>query len=433
MADKALPVNVLLDGIASHCRLTAEDRGLAMQLVYGVLRQRHYLQTLIRRLCRHPLAKLEPFVLHSLEIGLYQLFVLDRIPESAAVNETVKAVKAAGLPQRLQGFVNGVLRESIRQRGHLPDNLTDPETGRSYLNHPPWLTERWSRHFGEAEMRRICAANTAEPSLVIKINTAKTTREHYRLLLERAGIGCREGRFARQALILPEYRGAITQLPGYGDGLFLVQDEATQLAPLLLGPFLQDGRYLDACAGVGGKTASLVEMEGQLGLRIVALEPDESRHTRMADNLQRLHPHSSCTIRRCTLQDYAVTGERTFHGVLVDAPCSGTGVTGRHPDIRWNRREEDLPRYQTTQLDILSAAAPLVAGHGVLVYATCSLEPEENQDVVEQFLAAHPDFARTDPAPLLPPAASRLVDDGYFRSLPDGAIDGFFAARLIRR
>ncbi len=433
MADKALPVKPLLDGIASHCQLTAENRALAMQLVYGVLRQRQYLQTLIRHLCRHPLARLEPFVLHSLEIGLYQLFLLDRIPESAAVNETVKAVKVAGLPQRLQGFVNGILRESIRMRENLPDSLKDPETGKPYLNHPPWLTDRWSRNFGEEEMRRICAANTAEPSLVIKINTVETTREHCRLLLEREGISCREGLFAPQALVLPGYRGSITQLPGYGEGLFLVQDEATQLAPLLLGPLLQNGRYLDACAGLGGKTASLVEMAGQFGLQILALEPEGSRFARMEENLQRLHPHSSCTIRRCTLQDYAATGEHTFHGILVDAPCSGTGVTGRHPDIRWNRREEDLQRYQKTQLDILSAAAPLVAGHGVLVYATCSLEPEENQDVVEQFLAAHPDFERTDPAPFLPPNAWRLVDDRYFRSRPDGAIDGFFAARLIRR
>ena len=433
MADKALPVNVLLDGIASHCRLTAEDRGLAMQLVYGVLRKRHYLQTLIRRLCRHPLTRLEPFVLHSLEIGLYQLFLLDRIPESAAVNETVNAVKAAGLPQRLQGFVNGILRESIRQRGNLPDSLTDPATGKPYLNHPPWLTERWARHFGETEMRGICAANTAEPSLVIKINTARTTRDRCRLLLEQAGISCRDGCFARQALVLPGYRGSIPQLPGYDDGLFLVQDEATQLAPLLLGPFLQDGRYLDACAGLGGKTASLLELEEQLGLLVVALEPEGSRFARMAENLQRLHPHSSCTMLRCTLQEFAAAGERTFHGVLVDAPCSGTGVTGRHPDIRWNRREEDLPRYQTLQLDILNTAASLVAGNGILVYATCSLEPEENQQVVEQFLAGHPDFERTDPAPFLPSAARRLVEDMYFRSLPDGTIDGFFAARLIRR
>ena len=429
---QGLPVKPVLDGIVSQCQLAAEDRALAMQLVYGVLRQRQFLETLIRRLCRHPLAKLSPFVLHSLEIGLFQLFLLDRIPDSAAVNETVNAVKAAGLPQRLQGFVNGILRESIRQRASLPDNLADPETGEPYLNHPLWLTDRWRRHFDEAEMRRICAANAKEPSLVVKINTVRTSKEQYRSLLDQAGIPHREGIFALDALVLPGYHGSIPQLPGYGDGLFLIQDEATQLAPLLLGPFRQGGCYLDACAGLGGKTATLLEIEGQLDLRIVALEPEGHRYGKMAENLQRLHPGNKCETHRCTLQEFAATERTPFDGILVDAPCSGTGVTGRHPDIRWNRREDDIPRYQAMQIDILDKAAPLVAENGILVYATCSLEPEENQEVVRHFLAAHSRFELTDPAPILPPAARRLVDNRYFCPRPDATIDGFFAARLLR-
>lgn len=430
---QGLPVKPVLDGIVSQCRLSAEDRALTMQLVYGVLRQRQFLETLIRHLCRHPLAKLSPFVLHSLEIGLFQLFLLDRIPESAAVNETVNAVKAAGLPQRLQGFVNGILRESIRQRASLPDAATDPETGKPYLNHPPWLTDRWRRHFGEAEMRRICAGNASEPSLVVKINSARTTKEQFRSLLDQAGISHREGVFAPDALVLPGYHGGIPRLPGYDDGLFLIQDEATQLAPLFLGPFRQGGCYLDACAGLGGKTASLLEMAGRLDLRIVALEPEGHRYGKMAENLQRLHPGNRCEMHRCTLQEFAATGGLSFEGILVDAPCSGTGVTGRHPDIRWNRQEDDILRYQAMQLDILDKAASLVAEKGILVYATCSLEPEENQEVVRHFLAAHPRFELTDATPLLPPTARRLVENRYFCPRPDTTIDGFFAARLIRR
>jgi 16S rRNA (cytosine967-C5)-methyltransferase len=430
---QGLPVKPVMDGIVGQCRLTAEDRALAMQLVYGVLRQRQFLETLIKRMCRHQLTKLSPFVLHSLEIGLYQLFLLDRIPESAAVNETVNAVKAAGLPQRLQGFVNGVLRESIRQRASLPDNLADPETGEPYLNHPSWLTDRWRRHFGETEMRRICSSNTKEPSLVVKVNTLKTSKEQYRSLLDQTGIPHREGIFAPDALVLLGYHGSIPQLPGYDDGLFLIQDEATQLAPLLLGPFRRGGRYLDACAGLGGKTALLLEMEKQLDLRIFALEPEVRRYAKMAENLQRLHPDNRCETRHCTLQEFAATDGSPFDGILVDAPCSGTGVTGRHPDIRWNRREEDIPRYQAMQLDILDKAAPLVAENGILLYATCSLEPEENQEVVRHFLATHPRFELTDPAMFLPPAAHRLIDNQYFCPRPDTAIDGFFAARLLRR
>jgi len=427
------PVKPLLEGVGAECRLPAADRGLAMNIVYGVLRQRQYLECLIGRLCRHPRHKLDPFILHSLEVGLFQLLCLDRIPQSAAVNETVQAAKAAGLPQRLQGFVNGILRESIRQRATLPEIDTDPQSGRPWLNHPTWLTNRWRQRFGEDEMRRICASNNEEPTLVLKINTTATTREQYRMRLDAAGIACRDGLFAPQALALPACQGAIPLLPGYGEGHFLVQDEATQLAPLLLGPFRPGGRYLDACAGLGGKTGTLIEQEQDLGLRITAIEPDAYRYRKLGENLQRLYPGAGCTTRQCTLQDVVAAGDGPFDGILVDAPCSGTGVTGRHPDIRWNRTEEDLVRYQALQLELLDQAAALTAAGGVLVYATCSLEPEENEEVIRQFLERHDQFQLTAPGPLLPPAAGRFVEDRFFCPRPDATIDGFFAARLVRR
>jgi len=427
------PVKPLLEDVGGECRLTAADRNLAMNMVYGVLRRRQYLECLIGHLGRHPLHKLAPFVLHGLEVGLFQLLFLDRIPESAAVNETINAVKAAGLPERLQGFVNGILRESIRQRATLPGPDTDPDSGRPWLNHPRWLTERWRKRFGEAEMRRICAGNNQESRLVLRINTTATTRDKYKTSLDAAGIPCRDGLFAPQALVLATYQGAIPLLPGYSEGHFLVQDEATQLAPLLLGPFRREGRYLDACAGLGGKTCTLVEMEPELGLRTTALEPEAHRYRKLGENLARLYPGNGCTTRQCTLQDFAAAGDERFDGVLVDAPCSGTGVTGRHPDIRWNRAEADLGRYQTVQLEILAQAAALVATGGVLVYATCSLEPEENEEVIRLFLDRHVDFRLTAPEPLLPPAAGRFVEDRFFRPRPDATIDGFFAARLIRR
>ena len=427
------PVKPVLEAIGAECRLPAADRGLAMTIVYGVLRHRQYLECLIGRLCRHPRHKLDPFVLHSLEVGLFQLLCLDRIPQSAAVNETVHAAKAAGLPQRLQGFVNGILRESIRQRPTLPGIDTDPASGRPWLNHPAWLTERWRQRFGEDEMRRICARNNEEPTLVLKINDTATTREQYRMSLAAAGIACRDGLFAPQALALPACQGAIPLLPGYSAGHFLVQDEATQLAPLLLGPLRPEGRYLDACAGLGGKTSTLIEQERGLGLRITAIEPDPYRYRKLGENLRRLYPGTGCTTRQCTLQDFAAADGGPFDGILVDAPCSGTGVTGRHPDIRWNRTEADLLRYQATQLELLCQAAALTAAGGVLVYATCSLEPEENEEVIRLFLLRHDQSRLTDPGPLLPPAAGRFIADRCFCPRPDATIDGFFAARLVRR
>lgn len=427
------PIKPLLDTVAGECRLAENERALAMNLAYGVLRRRDCLALLIGRLCRHPLNRLEPFVHHALEVGLFQLFFLDRIPASAAVNETVNALKSSRLPQRLQGFVNGILRESIRQGPALTELIADPHAGGACLNHPPWLTERWRRHYGEAEMRRICASNNLEPLLILRVNTARVTREDFCRRLSAQGIAWRHGSFAPEAVVLPEYTGAISRLPGYDEGCFLVQDEATQLATLLLGPFLPQGSYLDACAGLGGKTCHLAALAPGLGLHLYAIEPDAGRYMKLAENLGRLFPGQSCTMRQCTLGEFAGDCRTSFAGILIDAPCSGTGVIGRHPDIRWNREETDLPRYQVEQLDLLEQGAALVGEAGVLVYATCSLEPEENQEVVRQFLERHREFRLSDPAPFLPAAAGRFVEELCFCPRPGETIDGFFAARLIRR
>ena len=199
------PIKPLLDAVAEECRLPANERALAMNLAYGVLRRRDCLALLIGRLCRHPLNRLEPFVHHALEVGLFQLFLLDRIPASAAVNETVNALKSSRLPRRLQGFVNGILRESIRQGPALSELIAAPLADGTCLNHPSWLTARWRRHFGEAEMRRICARNNLEPLLVLRVNTARVTQEDFCLRLSEQGIAWRHGGFAPEAVVLPEY------------------------------------------------------------------------------------------------------------------------------------------------------------------------------------------------------------------------------------
>lgn len=427
------PIKPLLDAVAEECRLAENERALAMNLAYGVLRRRDCLALLIGRLCRHPLHRLEPFVHHALEVGLFQLFFLDRIPASAAVNETVNALKSSRLPQRLQGFVNGILRESIRQGPALSELIAAPPAGGACLNHPSWLTRRWQRHFGEAEMRRICARNNLEPLLVLRVNTARVTKEAFCLRLSDQGIAWRHGSFAPEAVVLPDYSGAIPGLPGYEEGHFLVQDEATQLTTLLLGPFLPQCSYLDACAGLGGKTSLLAALAPGLGLNLFAIEPDARRYLKLRENLQRLFPGHSCVMRQCTLGEFARDCRTSFHGILIDAPCSGTGVTGRHPDIRWNREETDLLRYQVEQLDLIEIAAGLVREAGVIVYATCSLEPEENQEVVRRFLERHPDFHLSDPTHCLPAAAGRFVKNLFFCPRPEETIDGFFAARLVRQ
>lgn len=428
------PVKPLFDRVADECDLSRPERSLAMNLIYGVLRHRQYLDLLLAELCHHPISKLDPFVHQALAIGIFQLFCLERIPDRAAVNETVNTVKCARLPKRLHGFVNGILRAAIRNRETLPTVDGADRQGSPILNHPAWLTQRWTERFGREEMERICRLNNLEPRLVLRTNRQRLDREALGDLLTEQGIAANPGAYAPQALVLPDYQGPVTELPGYGEGFFQVQDEAAQLATTLLGPFGDNGSYLDGCAGLGGKTSHLLELTAPHSARVTAVEPEPARYRMLTENIRRLYPDDTArfTLHTGSLQEYGRSHPCLFSGVLVDAPCSGTGVIGRHPDIRWNRKPEDLPRYHQEQLDLLAHAARLVAPGGLLVYATCSIEAEENQEVIKSFLHRRQDFSATDCTFLLPEAARVLIQDGCFCPHPSQSIDGFFAARLAR-
>lgn len=427
-----MPAGVLFDKVAAECAFDGPDRHLAMNLIYGVLRQRHALDSLLQSLCRQPLAKIKPFVHQALLIGLYQIFFLDRIPESAAVNESVKALQAAHLPKNLQGFVNGVLRESLRRKEKLTIQSRIDSTGSPFLNHPDWLTRRWQERYGQEEMRRICASNNQQSPLILLVNTCVTSRVHLMADIEQEGIAVLPGTYSRNSVVLPDFHGAVSRLPGFTQGHFQVQDEGAALLALLLTPIVKNGHYLDACAGLGGKTGNLIQLCADSNATIAAVEPDGQRRQKFRENMQRLHPGAPVTLYSMDLLNFAQDCNRRFDGILVDAPCSGTGVTGRHPDIRWNRQEGDLVRYQQDQLALLGQAAELLAPNGILVYATCSLEPEENEEVITLFLDRNPDFMMEDCTPFLPQAARQLVRDGFFAPLPGPSIDGFFGARLVR-
>ena len=404
-----------------------------MQLVYGVLRHRQYLDRILEILSKTPLRKLDPFVHQALAVGLYQLFFLERIPESAAVNESVESCKAAKIPQRLHGFVNGILRQAIRQKKELATKALTDTTGKPVLNHPEWLINRWQQHFGFEETKRICRANNCEPALVLRVNSRAIERDDFCRKLDEADIMYRLGIYSAEAVSLPEFHGSITTIPGYAEGFFQVQDEAAQLATCLLGPFHPEAKYLDGCAGLGGKTSHLLQLAKQHNLQVHAVEPEVNRLKKLRENIARLFPDDSPVIHEGNLQQFSSQhNDLLFNGVLIDAPCSGTGVTGRHPDIRWNRRPEELLRYQQEQLALLSIAAGLVQLNGLLVYATCSLEPEENQQVVSEFLTTHQDFVLTNCSGCLPEPAHHFIENNCFTPHPSETIDGFFAARMQR-
>lgn len=427
------PVKALLDRLTTHFQLPELERNLAMQLVFGVLRHRQVLERMIALLSRTPLKKIDPHILQTLAVGLYQLFFLDRIPAPAAVHATVEVCKGQRLPQRLEGFVNGILRQALRDKERLAAEAQFGSAGEPLLNHPPWLIARWQQRFGSKETERICRCNNQEPLLVLRANTTKISRDLLLDQLVKGGLPAEKGTYAENALVLPGYHGKVSALPGYQEGYFQVQDEAAQLATSLLFPLRPSGIYLDGCAGVGGKTTLLLQNAKDLSAHVHAVEPQGGRLLRLRENVARLGLSGGLTVHETTLQGAAAQLPSTFDGVLIDAPCSGTGVIGRQPDIRWHRQPEDLQIYKKEQLRLLEAAARLLSPGGILVYATCSLEPEENEEVVGAFLATHPSMVQEDCTPYLPEGAKKLVAGGCFSPRPDTTIDGFFAARLRYR
>lgn len=414
-------------------RLDPVERRLARSIVYGVLRRRETLDAALAHYARHPLAKMAPAVRAALRVGVFQLACLSRIPASAAVNATVNALKRTRPPQWLTGFVNGVLRRAAAERETLARFDAD-ESGLPRTNHPDWLCRRWAAHFGIDAMRAICALNNTEPPTALRVNTVKIGRADFLAALRKNGIAAHAGRISTVGVAVEGYPGPIPTLFGYETGLFQVQDEGAQLVSLLLAhDSSAPARILDACAGPGGKTGHLAELLPPGG-RVVALEPDRGRHRLLLENIGRLGHGERVEAQARSLEKFAagLPKHEKFDAILLDAPCSGTGVIRRRPDIRWNRLPEELPRHAALQGRLLHLAAGLVRPGGLLVYATCSLEPEENGDMVEQFLTAHPAYHLEPAASRLPESAQNLVRADCLATRPTDGCDGFFAACLRR-
>ena len=422
------PVSRIFDATLKNTPLQSADRQLANNIIYGVLRHQEAIDRMLGSLCKQHLKKLHPFVHQALNVGLYQILYLDRIPDSAAVNESVKAARIARLPKRLHGFINGVLRNASRKHDELLALVNNPD--KPILNHPDWLVKRWIKRFGSETGRAICLQNNEQPSLILQSNSSTTTRDALLEQLNKAEIASKISVFSDSGIELLDYHGAISALPGFNEGLFQVQDQGAQLLCKLLLPILEQGKYLDACAGSGGKSSTLQQFMEQSDAKLTAIEPEKSRQQRFKQNMARLHPGMTIPLFQGTLQEFSKQNDKRFHGIFLDAPCSGTGVTGRHPDIRWNRREEDFLKYRKTQLELLQTAAPLLLSGGILVYATCSLEKEENEEVIEQFLQRHPDFSVENCSTNFPPESDFITSDGFFAPHPQPGMDGFFGARL---
>jgi len=433
-------VDVLLDRRLAQSTCDSRDRALAMELTYGILRRLTTIDWRLASVVDKPLLRLPLIVQMIVRLGAYQLLYLDRIPRSAAVNESVQLAKrrAKQLGRDWSGFVNAVLRSLLRSPvPPWPKVETDAARALSVrYSIPEWLSQRWIDRLGVVGAEVACEAASTIPPVTLRVNLLKTTRDVFLETLHTAGLRARATDMSPAGVLL-EDGGAITSLPGFQEGAFYVEDEAAQLIPPLLDPHPGE-TILDACAAPGGKTTHLATLMRNRGT-IYAVDRKPDRLELLRDNCHRLgieivRPIAGDIKQPSTWSHVADTQDGRFDRILVDAPCSGLGVLRRHPEAKWRKDSQAFLRHQTLQLQILSSVATRLRAGGVLVYSTCSSEPEENEDVIEQFCRSDAGFRPESVEPWLPPPARVfLTERGALSTMGNrSSMDGFYAARLVK-
>lgn len=390
------------------------DRGLATRLVYGTLARRRSIDHTIEAFAARPLSRIDPQVLTALRLGLFQMEFLERVPDHAAVDTSVDLV--ARSVKSAKGFVNALLRRAQREGLVQPPERPEVERLGVLHSHPDWLVNMWIRELGAEDADALMAANNdAAPTCYRALND----RDAAIKALAVVGLEAERGQLSKSAIIVT---GPVQSL----DGLAVVQGEASQLVVELLDPRAGES-VLDACAAPGGKTAAIAARVAPGG-NVVACDPAPRAGQRIRVALENAGVAGSVDFHSCAVEDLKIG---TFDAVLADAPCSGLGTLRQHPEIRWRRTPDDLTHLALRQRSILEAVASLVKPGGRLVYSTCTIARIENDDVVEAFLAAHPEFSRDSREELPPSVAGCCDENGTLRTFPhrDG-IDGFFAVRL---
>ncbi|MGB9080095.1 MAG: 16S rRNA (cytosine(967)-C(5))-methyltransferase RsmB [Desulfuromonadaceae bacterium] len=420
----------LIDIELSSGELSGPDRGLYAELVFGVLRRQGTLDHILQQLLEKPMIELDPLALVILRIGLYQLTCLDRIPESAAVNESVNLAKL--ITPGTSGLINAVLRNYLRRRDTItfPDMAANPAAAiAARHSQPEWLAEQWIEQLGAAEAQQLAEASSQQPPLTLRVNTLRCDRDHLLREFEKQGIEAVPCRFSPDGIALAG-RHTVSTLPGFEAGLFAVQDEASQLAGRLLGAEPGE-RVWDACCAPGGKTCHIAQLMDDRG-ELIATDISRSKLTLVQDSLRRLGI-SSVSTAVADLHQPDTFPDGYFDRILLDAPCSGLGVIRRNPEAKWRLFSGDITRLAAVQKTLLKNAAVKLKPGGTLLYSTCSTSDAENEQVVEDFLLRHPGFVLENLNDLFP-EWSRLIEFyGMFRVWPHRhGMDGFFAARIRR-
>jgi 16S rRNA (cytosine967-C5)-methyltransferase len=426
--------------ISEKCSQTdwlPRDKNLLTELINGVIRHRLSLDTLISSFSKIPLNKLEPWVLYALRLGLYQIVYLDRIPVSAAINTSVELVKKLVRRTDAVRFTNAILRSIERdiqnksadeqdvtdlqkslyrrentwctfQHPPLPDPDKNPS---AYMtanySHPEWLVKRWLSRYGKEKTIEICKINNLPPKVFLRINHKKISPQEFIVLLGKNGINSYA---VDNAVVVDNI--TVSEIPGFSEGLFFVQD----ISAMKVAQFLKvekSNMVLDMCSAPGGKTTHIAELLENTS-RICALDISLKRLQSVQENCQRMG------VQNVFIVCGDASGERVpfhvkFDRVLIDAPCSNTGVLSRRVEARWRLKEEDIPKLAALQYSILKTGAAMLKPGGCLVYSTCSIEPEENRDIIKKFLSNEPQFCLDAEEYCLP--AMNAGDGGYMARL----------------
>jgi len=426
------PDSLLTDSFKRYRYFTPVDRSFLTELTYGVLRWRGKLDWVIRHFSRIPFEKIESGILNILRLGLYQILFLSKTPSSAAVNESVELAK------KIRGkggaaFVNAILRSVLRVKGQVsyPKMDEDPTVHISAVeSHPLWLVRRWAEEVGLEETMRICAFDNKISPLTLRTNTLKIEREELIEKLEEKGLRPIRSSFSKEGILL-DNPPPTSELPFLKAGLYILQDEASQLVTSILDPKPGE-RILDACAAPGGKTTHIAQKMENKG-EIYALDLTREKLNRVEKLCRSLGIGIVKTVKGDASRPMPNLRGLKFDRILADVPCSGFGTLRRNPDLKWRRTEEDITRLSVLQSSILQNLAAYAKEGGVLVYSTCTVFHEENEDVVEKFLTEHPEYKLDRIGDILPERCRCFIKSGYFKTFPPKAeMDGFFVARMIK-
>lgn len=423
--------DIALDRVLRTAQLNSADRRLVTELVYGSVRRQRSLDALIDQLGKKKAHQQPPDLRTILHIGLYQLRYQERIPASAAVNTTVELAKENGF-KGLAGVVNGLLRQYERLATAWADPLQLPMEPVERLgilhSFPDWIIEMWLEQLGVEETEQLCKWLNQSPTIDLRVNPLRVSIEDVEAAMQSSGVDVHRVPHLPQGLRVVGGTGAVQQLPGFREGWWTIQDSSAQLVSYLLDPQAGDV-VIDACAAPGGKTTHIAELIKDEG-KIWACDARASRLKKVTENAQRLQLHSIqiCVGDSRNFPQFTDSADR----VLLDAPCSGLGTLHRRPDIRWRITPATVQELSILQAELLEQAATWVKPGGVLVYATCTLHPQENEGVIQPFLERHPHWQIEPPLPSSFPSAFS-TPEGWIKVWPHRyQMDGFFMVRLKR-